>query len=305
MAVDLASAIQASKDIMSTSDEVLFNRRGFSRFDRSYFSTSENIKAYLDNVSFNKGKALSVLASGDQVFNLICKGVNDIDTFDINELAYFTFYLRRALMLRFPSKGAFVNAQQDFLSNSSTSFQNIYSSLPSLREFIPADVYLYFEELLKFNIFKNRGFSSLFYKLYRGCGSNYDKFNLYMQDKEAFKKLVDGVAKAKISFIPGDIRVIRDRLDKTYDIMLFSNIVDYNFLLNHLFEVIKFKEFLASFDANLASDGVIINYLMSQNSEGLTDFNLPYSEFGCNYTEELKDVDSEKSADSFYLVRKK
>lgn len=58
--------------------------------NRVYSYTNENIKSYLNNFDFNgKSSALSVLSSGDQVFNLIHNGITNIDTFDSNYLTEF------------------------------------------------------------------------------------------------------------------------------------------------------------------------------------------------------------------------
>ena len=50
----------------------------------------------------DKKKALSVLASGDHVFNLIYYGILNIDTFDTNRLTeYYALGLKRAALLAF------------------------------------------------------------------------------------------------------------------------------------------------------------------------------------------------------------
>lgn len=59
----------------------------FSEYHKSYYWTNENIKGYLDKVDFEgKDNALAVLASGDHIFNLVEKGISNIDTFDTNKL---------------------------------------------------------------------------------------------------------------------------------------------------------------------------------------------------------------------------
>lgn len=300
MAVDLEKAIEISKDIMS--DKRHLANGSFRQFDRCYFSTTENIKAYLKGIPFNKEKALCVLSSGDHVFNLISMGVKEIDTFDINELTYFTFYLRRALLLGFPRIRDFENVQIDFFG--SKSIRRVVSLLRSLREFMPDDVYCYYEELVKYNNYISKGNYSLFQSLYRGyCNSVNADYNVYMESEEQFKLLLDRIEATKVSFKFGDIRDIKDSLGNNYDLMLLSNIADYNFDFSKSEGIKSFKKFLASLGDNLALDGVIINYFIICYPSLLVKLNKPFSEFGCDFEEKL--VDDLDSSEVYYWVRKR
>lgn len=300
MAVDLKRAIEVSKDIMSDKIHPVNGR--FGQFDRCYFSTTEDIKAYLKGVHFNKEKALCVLASGDHVFNLISLGVKKIDTFDINELTYFTFYLRRALLLGFPRIRDFENVQIDFFG--SKSIRRVASILASLKEFMPDDVYCYYEELVKYNNHVSRGNYSLFQSLYRGyCNSVNADYNVYMESEEQFKRLLDRIETAKVNFRFGDIRDIKDSLGNNYDLMLLSNIADYNFDFSKPEGIKSFKKFLASLGANLALDGVIINYFIICYPSLLAELDMPFSGFGCDFEEKL--VDDLDSSEVYYWVRKR
>ena len=74
--------------------------------NRVYSYTNENIKSYLNNFDFNdKNSALSVLSSGDYVFNLIHNGITSIDAFDSNYLTeFYSLGIKKAMILKYDYK---------------------------------------------------------------------------------------------------------------------------------------------------------------------------------------------------------
>lgn len=65
----------------------------FSEISNFYYFTNENIKDFFDLLDFtNDTHALTVCGSGDQVLNLINKGVKNIDVFDSNKLAFYFLF---------------------------------------------------------------------------------------------------------------------------------------------------------------------------------------------------------------------
>ena len=63
--------------------------------DKLYFSSNEDLYQLLDHVKLTNKKVLSVLASSDQYFHLSEHDPRIIDTFDINHLTKYYFYLRK------------------------------------------------------------------------------------------------------------------------------------------------------------------------------------------------------------------
>ena len=102
---DTYNAVRNAKKIMKIrfNNYQSYRADEHSKYSKIYFWTNENVDAYLNLVTFEgKDSALSVLASGDQLFNLICKGIINIDTFDSNKLTeYFAFGLKRAAILKY------------------------------------------------------------------------------------------------------------------------------------------------------------------------------------------------------------
>ena len=75
----------------------------FKAYGKTYFWTNENVDGYLNLVNFEgKDSALTVLASGDHAFNLIQRGILNIDTFDTNRLTeFYSIELKRAIILKY------------------------------------------------------------------------------------------------------------------------------------------------------------------------------------------------------------
>ena len=97
------NAINVAKSMMDTSAMCRYNvRSNYSCYDYFYSFTNENINAYTELIDNNPQSALTVLASGDQPYNLITKGILDIDTFDINLMTeFYALGLKRAMILKY------------------------------------------------------------------------------------------------------------------------------------------------------------------------------------------------------------
>ena len=66
-----------------------------SPHDRIYYSSNENLEPLFSSISIENKKVLTVLGSGEHVFHLYNRNPLLVDTFDINQLAQFYYYLRR------------------------------------------------------------------------------------------------------------------------------------------------------------------------------------------------------------------
>ena len=60
-----------------------------------YRNTNENLTSLLTNYDFLNKKVLTVLSSSDQLFSCYYLGASNVDTFDINILTYYYFFLRK------------------------------------------------------------------------------------------------------------------------------------------------------------------------------------------------------------------
>ena len=119
--------------------------------NRVYSYTNENIKSYLNNFDFNdKNSALSVLSSGDQVFNLIHNGITNIDTFDSNYLTeFYSLGIKKAMILKYNYKD-FLHKYLDLLLG----YYSIYKESIFIEKLLPYmdnRYAIFWNELVKFN----------------------------------------------------------------------------------------------------------------------------------------------------------
>lgn len=272
------------------------NPRGFSIYSKGYFVTTECIKEYLTNEEFNKGRALTVLASGDQVFNLAFKGVRTIDAFDINKLQYYVYHLRKAMIKNLSLK-EFLKANSYLYKDfSSRCFPDI---LEMIKEDLPEDVYEYFRKIIEFCLEEKGKLSNLFYD---SCAIiTLSSYNNYLSSKRAFHKLRKGLEDTEVSLYFEDATEIPKIVSGTYDIILLSNIADYLSFRIPDFNLERFNEFIVAFYNLLQPDGLIINYLYNVLSRRRGIIN------GTNITRYDLGVSNVKAIDAYegyYLVRK-
>ena len=98
--------ILATKTIIKTqidNGKIYVFGKSFSKYQKVYCCTNENINGYMNKFNFdNKENALTVMASGDHVFNLACNDILYIDTFDTNILTeYYVLGIKRSAILAF------------------------------------------------------------------------------------------------------------------------------------------------------------------------------------------------------------
>ena len=79
-------------DITYTLD--VLNGYNNEKYSNIYFKSNENLSNLFDTFDFRDKNCLAILSSGDQVFNLLNRGVKNIDLIDKNKLTIYYFYLR-------------------------------------------------------------------------------------------------------------------------------------------------------------------------------------------------------------------
>ena len=73
-----------------------YKNLNFNENTGAYLRTTENINGYYDRLYFKDKKILSVVGSGDQIFEAILRGAKEIDGFDISHNAILLYYLKEA-----------------------------------------------------------------------------------------------------------------------------------------------------------------------------------------------------------------
>lgn len=210
----------------------------------SYSFTNENLTEYQNIIDFKNKNVLSVVGSGDQYFSSLLFGAKEIDLFDSNLTALYYFYLKfYSIMLL---------SYKEFLASFYYS-KNTQKNYSKVRDYLPDEVKAFFDEVLK-----NKKLYSLLHKHFTLpiYTDNIDRTIPYLNSKRYYelKELLQNTLFPKI--ILQDLRDLYASLDKTYDIMIFSNIYAY---LN--MNIKKYRQFLKNYERFLNDRGVIVaNY---------------------------------------------
>lgn len=285
--------------------------------NRVYSYTNENIKSYLNNFDFNdKNSALSVLSSGDQVFNLIHNGIINIDTFDSNYLTeFYSLGIKKAMILKYDYKD-FLHKYLDLLLG----YYSIYKESIFIEKLLPYmdnKYAVFWNELVKFNYDlqsnisdKRLLISDIVIKKFI-MKDRIKLYNNYLSNNEDYEILKDNLLNSKINFSCLDILDISNKFNNKYDFILLSNIFDY---LDSRFKLgwnyFYLKEEINKMYPMLNNDGVmLIHYLfkciMEDNKvkgtliagsnikyNDLTNEELCYFDFSDskNYSDNMKDA---------------
>lgn len=285
--------------------------------NRVYSYTNENIKSYLNNFDFNdKNSALSVLSSGDQVFNLIHNGITNIDAFDSNYLTeFYSLGIKKAMILKYDYKD-FLHKYLDLLLG----YYSIYKESIFIEKLLPymdSRYAMFWNELVKFNYDlqsnnsdKRLLISDIVTKRFI-MKDRIKLYNNYLSSNEDYEILKDNLLNSKINFSCLDILDISNKFNNKYDFILLSNIFDYldsRFKFGWNYSCLK--EEINKMNSMLNNDGVIlIHYLfkciMEDNKvkgtliagsnvkyNDLTNEELCYFDFfdNKNYSDNMKDA---------------
>ena len=143
----------------------------FSEFQKTYSWTNEFIPGYLDLVSFeDKNSALSVMASGDHTFNLITKGITDIDTFDTNRLTeYYALGFKRAMILKYDYDDFILTMR--YINSEYATIDDISTLILELLPFMDSIHALYWKRIVDYN-----------YKMQKEIGTDLNLFQMITLD---------------------------------------------------------------------------------------------------------------------------
>lgn len=206
------------------------NGTPFSKYQKCYLNTNEKISGYINTIQ-GKKRALTVLASGDHLLNLINKGIKEIDTFDTNLLTkYYVFGLKFAMIRKYDYKDYLTTYKK--LIDKNTSLEEITSILNDLLKYMDNLYKNFWEYIIEYNykIQKNNINSLNLFEMLFICFNNLEKNinnNLYLAGKEEYKKTRELIKKAKITFKNEDALILDRLYNDTYDVCMLSNILDY------------------------------------------------------------------------------
>lgn len=289
---DLEQDLKYSYQILEHAVDVTY----FGEYAHNYFSTTENIGAYLLPIETSIRRALTIIGGGDQIFNLASLGVEEIDAFDINRLSYYNYYLRQAIILSL-SFSEFIKASKNsfYLLN-----MNQFSKfLEHLKPYLPLDVYEYYIRVLQYQRCNHPLFGMI--SLYRSS-LKYKSTNLYAKDSDTYQKTQTYLRNLDLTLHFLDARNVPDILFSEYDFIGLSNVTDYlkNELKNGYTTVEEFNQFLFQYLPFLSEFGCLIVYLYQLNSKFIIgNSNIQISDM------KLGKIYPITKQEGYYFVRKK
>ena len=183
----------------------LVDGKRIDNYDKLYYSTNENLDELFKYIDVKDKDVLTVLSSSDQYFYCCYNGANSIDSYDINKLTKYYYYLRlwgiKYLDMFYPSEDLFKN-------------------------------HIYIYELLKLVNCNNKDEKEAyeFWNNYIRKVFPFDNGNLFYKSNRKkgisdIDKLNESIRKNKFNFYNSDIKNISS--NKKYDVIITSNILEY------------------------------------------------------------------------------
>lgn len=231
-----------------------------NKYSQIYMFTTENIHGITQKISFQNKKVLTVCSSGDQVFNMLLCGAEEIDTFDINIFTKYFFYFKEA-SIRALNYQEFLNF---FFPNSFAKKNQIFSlkTYTKIRNYIKDDYAKSFWDQIfsKYNGEKLY-YSDLFTQDHYPKKTN-QVCNNYLMNEQNYKTLQQKLAIYSFTFY--HLNILKNSLASTkrYDYIYLSNILDYLPIKEELEYAKKVKEILLKLRKNMTDNGMImVSYL--------------------------------------------
>lgn len=240
----------------------------FQPYSAVFLNANECISDYMKGMFVPQGKALTICGSGDHILNLLCCGFEEIDSFDINKVAYYYFKLKCAWIMQY-SYEQFMDFYFDSPKNENQVFH-----LDQLDDFsfLDSDTYQFFSSL------KNETISKLCYPVTNSFTIVFDNLYLEIKQYEKLKSILKNGFTHQ--FFHTDIKNISSYLNKIYDYICLSNVGDYyeNTLMNDNMDyMMRFEKFFLFCKENvfpfLSEEGkAMFFYLFDARKELDTDY---------------------------------
>jgi len=200
-----------------------------NRFKSIYPFTNENLISCFDNFNLKDKECLTVLGSSDQVFDMYLKGAKRVDAFDVNPLTKYYFYLKKAALLSDLSKEEYLKffcynkyeerGNPNFNAFNEKTFNRISKNLNGNSYYFWSYLFENYSPLEIRRPFALFSFDELSCDILKRSVS-------YLSDNN-YKKLKDMVHSLTINFKECDIRKLESKMEKKYDFIYLSNIIQY------------------------------------------------------------------------------
>ncbi len=233
-----------AQEIVSNSKSNLVSNTPYHENSFIYRTTNEQINKYQDFLK-NREKALSIIASGNQILNTIYEGTKNITGFDISTFPRYYLELQIAALNIFGLKD-YINFIYGDIDDEE--FDDMYYTINPILEKESRE---FWDGLLNFFDFSEITASTLFSNEIVSPRNVIEK-NIYLQSEENYQRLKNNIQQVNLEYITGDIFSLTKKLDTKYDFINLSSIIYYN-------DLNKYKEMLETLP--LMDNGEALTYL--------------------------------------------
>ena len=246
---------QELKMAQTLAEKNILDYRNLDRCFPVYMFATENVLACCKRMSLAGKNVLTVCSSSDQLFQFLLSGAERVDTYDINLLTKYFFYLKEAAV-----RGVDLREFLTFFFPKNLVWkENVFSEkiYLKIREKIRD------QEALRFwdGMFSNYTGKAL-YESELFTGEHYSKkinrsCNQYLKDKEHYYRLRECLERYRYQFYCCNILEDPLKMETKYDYIYLSNIFDY-LRYNEVKDYVqKVKEVISKLEHNLTKEGMI------------------------------------------------
>lgn len=252
-----------AQQVVSANKTTNNGKTNFHNLSFIYKTSNENMNIY-QNLLTGKEQILTVISSGEQIFNSVVEGVKNIDIFDISIFSYYYFKLKVAALEAFSNLDDYCK----FFYEPPTT-DDIYDEMYfEIRRYLDKEVKEFWDGLFNFFDWIEINNSSLF------STEPYFLQQIILNNKhlneEEYQNLRSFIKKVNINTYIGDINRIFTSLQNKYDFINLSSIIYYQSLDSY-------KRLLKKLP--LKTEGEIITYLYKIDNEIITQF----QELNCTF----------------------
>lgn len=219
--------LKVAKDLIE--NKYNYNTEYYYKFRQIYPFTTQNLKAQYKFFDLKDKDILTVQGSGDQVIELLLNGATNIDAFDINPLTEYYTDLKLAAFRARVSKQEYLdffryNDYPIFGQDNNRCFN--YETFNKIKDFLNPECHEFWIKLFATYEPQQIRRKNYLFSMDEARESVFENIlNYYEEDK--FKKLYTLVNKLEYQYIKSDIRQIPKILNKQYDFIDLSNIIQY------------------------------------------------------------------------------
>ena len=230
----------------------------FTSLEPSYMWTNEKMSLYPKD-NYEGKNVLTITSSADHILNAVLNGAQNIDAFDINIYSKYIAALKIAMIKKY-NYNSFNTLINDFnatgrfdLNAKKTNF--IYE----VEKYLTKDEMNFWICYQRLIFQKKIKFDDIIYLT--GDFRN----NLYYERK-IYEELKEKLKNVNINYFDSDISNIKKHINKNYDAIFLSNIIEYVLPSNTKVSIDRYNKLIETLDSILNIGGILYGYIFSDDN---------------------------------------